>query len=101
MSRTRIALAALAVNLSALAVAGESDLPPLDPRAPAPNTQVETGFEAYRAFTDEPLKNWKDTNREAFEAAVQLGLPGTYANRSPGTGHAGHGMAGDHREQMK
>jgi len=101
MSRPLIALAALAVSISSLAVAGESDLPPLDLRASSPSSQIETGLEGYRAFADEPLKDWKDANQEAFDAAVEMGLPGTYANRPPGTGHAGHGMRGDHPERTK
>ena len=92
MSRPHIALAALAVSISGLAVADEADLGPLDPRASSPSSQIETGLEAYRLFADEPRKDWKDANREAFEAAVEMGLPGTYANRPPGTGHVGHGF---------
>ena len=101
MSRPLIALAALAVSISGLAVADQADLGPLDPRAPLPSSQIETGLEGYRSFADAPLKNWQDANREAFEAAVEMGLPGTYANRPPGTGHAGHGMQGDHPERTK
>lgn len=95
MFHSLIALAALAVSISSLAVAGEVDLPPLDPRASSPSPQIETGLEGYRLFTDEPLQDWQAANRQAFEAAVEMGLPGTYANRPPGTGHAGHGMPGD------
>lgn len=101
MSRPLIALAALAVSISALADTGEADRGPLDPRAPSPSSQIETGLEAYRWFADEPLKDWQDANQEAFEAAVEMGLPGTYANRPPGTGHAGHAMRGDHPERTK
>jgi hypothetical protein len=75
MSRPHIALAALAVSISGLAVADQADLGPLDPRASSPSSQIETGLEAYRLFADEPRKDWKDANREAFEAAVEMGLP--------------------------
>lgn len=93
MSRTIIiALAVIAVSISDLAVAAEPAPSPLDPRAAARSPRIETGLEGYRAFTDEPLKDWKDANHEAFEAAVEMGLPGTYANRPPGAGHAGHGV---------
>lgn len=101
MSRPLIALVALAVSISELAVADQGDLGPLDPRASSPSSQIETGLEGYRWFADEPLKDWKDANQEAFDAAVEMGLPGTYANRPRGTGHAGHEMQGDHPERMK
>jgi len=101
MSRTLITLAAMAVSISGLAVADQADLGPLDPRAPSASPRIETGLEGYRFFADEPLKDWQDANQQAFEAAVEMGLPGTYANRPPGTGHAGHGMQDSHSEQAK
>lgn len=101
MSRTLIALAAMAVSISGLALADQADRGPLDPRAPSPSSQIETGLEGYRFFADEPLKDWQDANQEAFEAAVEMGLPGAHANRPLGTGHAGHAMRGDHPERTK
>jgi hypothetical protein len=98
MSRPLLALAAFALSISGFAVADQADLGPL---APSSSSQIETGLEGYRFFADEPLKDWQDANKEAFEAAVEMGLPGTYANRPPGTVHAGHGMPGDHPEPTK
>lgn len=99
MSRLHLALAALAVSISGLTA--EPDPALLERRAAAPYPQIETGLEGYRAFGDEPLKDWKATNREAYEAAVEMGLPGTHANRPPGAGHAGHGMQGDQGKRAK
>lgn len=62
--------------------AGTTD--PADPSAPVPELRVETGLEGYRSFADPPLKEWRTAILEAFEGAVEMGLPGTYARKHPG-----------------
>lgn len=72
------ALALLMAPAAPAASAGERSAP-ADPAAAVPALRTETGLEGYRRFADEPVADWAATVRRAYEAAVELGLPGTYA----------------------
>jgi len=75
---------------------------PADSSAPVPELRVETGLEGYRPFTEAPIKDWDSALREAYEGAVEMGLPGTYARprpADPGHGRPGAGNKHGHHHQ--
>ena len=95
---THFAVAAALVIAASIPARGETAAP-TDATVPVPEVTVETGVEGYRAFAEVPIKEWNAALREAYEGAVEMGLPGTYATPRPagstppaaGAGH-GHGQ---------
>lgn len=58
--RSFIALAALAAGAAAAQEAPQQD--PTDPRAAAPAVEYRSAFSGYRAFSDEKIAPWRESN---------------------------------------
>ena len=56
--------------------------PAADPAAQAPPPKYESAFSGYRAYQDQPVRNWAEVNEEVAKAGGHIGIMG-------GTG--GHG----------
>ena len=79
----KVAIAALCAATLMPAVALAQRPPAADPATAAPPPKYESAVSAYRAYHDQPVRNWAEVNEEVAKAGGHIGIMG---------GAAGHGV---------